>query len=379
MQEIIQEKFMRTVKEIKIAIISVESKFSNIAEKILEIPGIESIYFENDSQLPGIIKRLKERGCKAKEVIVIKNFNGRFFEICPGSPKVICCNYRLINTGFNCLYNCTYCYLQYYLNSYGIMLFSNFENCIIELENFAANSDSDRVYRIGTGEYTDSLMIDEVTGYSTMLINAAKNHANIMLELKTKSSCVDHLLAIREKGNAVVAWSLNTDKNIAEYEADTASLDERLLAAKKCADNGYFIAFHFDPIIIYDNWKNDYAGIIKRIFTEVNPDKVVWISLGGFRYSANFKDIIMNAFPGEKLTAEELFPGLDGKYRYLKQIRIDMYKFMKERILSYSDKVFVYMCMESADVWQQVFGKNYENSFDLETDFSEKLKDNFLH
>ena len=116
--------------------------------------------YRDDDDLTLKIKELKKR-FSSKEVLILKEFMGRKFQKCPGSPDVICCNYYLLNTCFNCLYNCTYCFLNSYLNSYGIVQFVNLEDLTDLIKNHCL--EINKAVRIGTGEFTDSLMFDEVT------------------------------------------------------------------------------------------------------------------------------------------------------------------------------------------------------------------------
>ena len=46
----------------------------------------------------------------------------------------------------------------------------------------------------------------------------------------------------------------------------------------------------------------------------------------------------------------------DRKLRYFQPLRVGMYRKMLRWIRSASPTVFVYLCMESKEVWQQVFG-----------------------
>lgn len=324
--------------------------------------------------LEQVLKGIKLQGVQSKEVLVLKKFLGRFFQKCPGSPRVICCNYRLINTCFNCLYDCSYCFLRGYLNAFGIVQFTNIDELLDEAEKFFQSSSREMIYRIGTGEFTDSLMFDRETGIGEKLIRLAAPYPHVMLELKTKSSNVEHLLNIEPKGNAVLSWSVSSERNIRRYERGTACLDERLRAIRKAADADFITAFHFDPVIIYEGWKEDYSALIDTLFEAVNRQKVAWISMGGFRYAPGFKDVLKTVEPEEDMTLEEMFPGIDGKFRYFKPCRIEMYKFLLDRIQKYTSKPFIYLCMESSDVWHQVMGKNYSSSEDLENDFSDAMK-----
>lgn len=332
------------------------------------------LYYRDDAGLDTIIRGLERDGVESKRVVILKEFKGRFFQKCPGSPGMICCNYLVMNTCFNCLYNCSYCFLNSYLNSYGIMQFTNTGVLREELNKFIQSSSREMVYRVGTGEFTDSLMFDEVTGIAPDLIAETAPHENIMLELKTKSRNIDHLLGIADKGNTVISWTLGPERNICLYEEGTATLAERLSAAVEAAGSGYSVAFHFDPIILYDGWKRDYETLLERLFGEVDPSIIPWISLGGFRYAPAFRDALKSGSPGQDLTLGEMFPGQDGKIRYFKPRRVEMYKFLLDHMARYTSQPFIYLCMESSGVWFETMGRNYSSSDDLERDFSDSMK-----
>ena len=367
---------MKTIDDIRVVLLAEGSDDNGIVRQFTGLPGKEYLRYTDEISLGKLLESLKGQGFLSKEVLILKAFNGRIYQQCPGSPGMICCNYRLLNTCFGCLYDCTYCFLNSYLNSFGIVQFTSFPDIAAEV---AANTSADRdmLYRVGTGEFTDSLMMDDVTGLGSKIIHDTLGLRNVIMEFKTKSSSVDHLLDIEEKGNTVMAWTLNTPTNVGLYEAGTANLDERLAAASRAGRAGYNLAFHFDPVIMYDGFLDDYIAVIDRLFSEVPAEKILWISIGCFRYSPGFKDIIADAFPGEQLTTGELFPGQDGKYRYLKKHRIAVYRTIREAIYKYTTRPFVYLCMESSDVWQAAFGIEYTCSEELERDFSDHLKRNF--
>jgi spore photoproduct lyase len=331
-------------------------------------------FFDEDDLLKKIddLKKIYE----SKEVLILKEFMGRKFQKCPGSPKVICCNYYLLNTCFNCLFNCTYCFLNSYLNSFGIIQFINLDDLADIIESFC--NEEDRILRVGTGEFTDSLMFDEVTSIAANLIEATSSIKKLFLEFKTKSSKIDHLKKVKAKGNAVLAWSLNTQRNIDYYEEGSSNIHERIDACAKAQSWGYYTALHFDPIIKYDNFIDEYFKVIEMMAERLIQSKIVWISLGCFRYSPGFKDIIKNTFIDEKLTLEEMFPGIDGKYRYITPERVEIYTRIKEKIQFHFPDVFIYLCMEDSDMWNRVFGKDYNDSNDLENDLSDHLLKKFM-
>ncbi|TAL30406.1 MAG: DNA photolyase [Spirochaetes bacterium] len=364
---------MNTVRDIKLVVYDRAERALPLVRSFLALEGPRAASYANEAELGAMLARARDEGLTSKQVLVLKRFLGRFFQVCPGSANVTCCRYRLINTGFNCLFNCTYCYLSSYLNSFGIVQFTNLDAALDELASFQRSADTSMVYRVGTGEFTDSLMMDEVTGFGRAIVSRAATMRNVMIELKTKSSRIDHLLDIREKGNAVLAWSLNTPRAIARYEEGAAGLDERLDAAARAVRAGYFVAFHFDPMILYPGCEEEYERVADSLFRAVDGQRVVWISLGCFRHSAGFRESLREAFPDEDLTLAEMFPGPDGKLRYLAPRRKALFRRMLARIRAHSSAPYVYLCMEPRHVWEDVFGRSFESNEELEADMSGHL------
>ncbi len=200
---------MKRIEDIKTIVYDRRDAGERITSRFLALPGKERISYESGDELGQILQVLKKRGLPSKELLVLRRFLGRIFQKCPGSAGMICCNYRLLNTCFDCLYDCTYCFLNSYLNAYGINQFTHLDAMADEILR-GVDAHDGLIHRIGTGEFTDSLMMDEVTGIAEPLISSLSGRSDIMIEFKTKSDNISHLLDIEEKGNSVLAWSLNT-------------------------------------------------------------------------------------------------------------------------------------------------------------------------
>lgn len=365
---------MKRASDIKAIVYGEQDTDNRMVRAFLALEGPRRIPCRDDGEIAGAVEELKNDGYASKQVLVLARNKGRSLQRCPGSRGMICCRYLVLNTGFNCLYNCSYCYLNSYLNSFGVLLFINFDDALEEIREFQRNARGDLMYRVGTGEFTDSLMLDDTAGTAERLIQLAGTMPNVLVELKTKSANVDHLLGMEEKRSAVFAWSLNTPRAIERYEADTATLDERLGAAARAAGAGFPVAFHFDPIIPYEGWEKEYGELVERTFQRVPSGRMAWISLGCFRYSHGFKETVRGNFPDDDLVLMELFSGRDGKTRYLPQVRREVYKKMKSFLDRGAPDVFTYLCMEDSGMWNDVFAREYNSSDDLERDFSEHVK-----
>jgi len=307
-----------------------------------------------------------------KKNLLITHFYGRRLKPCPGTSRHICCGYYVINPITNCPMDCSYCVLQGYLNNPFLTLYSNWDDLLEEVEGFLAIG-RPPLSRLGTGELSDSLALESLFPISQFLVRFFANK-NAILELKTKSTEVERLLSLDHRGRTVVSWSLNPPQVIEEEERGTASLEKRIDAAKRCQEAGYPLGFHFDPMIDYEGWEEGYEKLVDFLFSRIDPKRVVWISLGGFRYPAQLKGIAEERFPKTRIFLGELFPGGDGKFRYLKTIRVEMYRKMVKWLKQVSPDLFVYLCMESQEVWKEVFGWSPQNSQQLNQLFEERVK-----
>ncbi len=315
---------------------------------------------------------------QGKRVLQIVLQKGSFLSECPGSPNMVCCGYHVLNNAFNCPFDCTYCFLQSYVNNRIMTVYANIDEMLSEIDTFLKEHPeytTAHPLRLGTGEFTDSLALDHLTGLSDTLIGFFSKKQNVIFELKTKSDVLPELPVINGTPHTLVlAWSLNTPAMIQANELKTATLEERLAAASHAARTGASIAFHFDPLIHYPGWQKDYRDVVKKMFTAVPADRVIWISLGTFRFNAPLKPIIRERFPKNPITAGEFIPGQDGKQRYFKDIRVDMYRHMVSQIKECAPSAFVYLCMETPYIWEKVFGYRIEDDAGLQRLFDRRIE-----
>jgi spore photoproduct lyase len=292
----------------------------------------------------------------AKKRLLVAINKGAFLKKCPGSDGQVCCNYFVINFASNCTMDCSYCYLQEYLSDNpALKVFSNTEALLREADELLSKHRR-YFFRIGTGEITDSLALDPYIGFSREIVPFFAEQANTLLELKTKSDCVDELLSLDPKERVVVAWSMNPPPIIDLHERGTASLDRRLFAARRCQEAGYRLGFHFDPMVDYSGWERDYQRMLEQLFATVDWRRIAWLSMGVVRVTPALKRIMRERFPGSRLLAGEQVLCADGKMRYFHPLRVAMYRKMFGWIRRAAPTVKVYLCMESREVWQQVFG-----------------------
>lgn len=298
---------------------------------------------------------------EGKETLRLVSFPGEFFKPCPGTKGYLCCGYHILHGGTNCPLDCSYCILQAYLNQPSLRVFVNLEQELPKLAS-VLDAEPDRVFRVGTGEFMDSLALDPWVRWTDLLLPFFSSRGNAVLELKTKTDCVEGVLASRERRGVVVSWSLNSPSITAGEERGAPSIRKRLQAARRCQEEGLVVGFHFDPLIYYAGWKEGYLRTLDMLDQYVEPGLIIWISLGCMRYLPALKPIIRRRHPRSVVLDGEFIPGLDGKMRYFKPIRTEMYGFMAEHLGKWCSSLGLYLCMESGDVWQDALGWMPEDS-----------------
>jgi spore photoproduct lyase len=259
--------------------------------------------------------------------------------------------------------DCAYCILQSYFHPPLMQFFVNHNDLFAELQIIF---NGPQIRRIGTGEFTDSFIWDQWTNLNPKLIQVFGNQNRAVLELKTKTADVSRLQPLDHNRKTIISWSINTPRVIRNEERRTASLAARLKAAAQCEAWGYPVAFHFDPIIIYDNCQAEYEAVIKQIFSRISAQNIVWISLGTFRFMPSLKPLVQKRFPESNIVYGEFITGLDGKMRYFKPIRIEVYQQLVACIRRIAPEVLIYFCMEDEEVWQKSLGYTVDDKGGLD-------------
>ena len=343
----------KLIKQFQNIYIEKQSLDSEPAQRALQFFPKNHIYIIKDkSELKNLSKMSASQFNQSKKNLLLCAFKGKFFKRCPGArPGLICCNYFVLNLGQHCEMDCSYCYLQSLINFPFVTIYTNMEEALNELSEIAQDMKSHKL-RIGTGELTDSLSLDDITLYSTHLLHYFKQYPHWTLEFKTKSANVKNFVNKEHRGNVIVSWSINPQYIVEKEEHGTASLNERLSAARLCRDKGFPVAFHLDPVIYHTDWKENYAKMIQKIISLFKPNEVSHISLGALRFQTEQRHIMRERFGMRSLVTQgEYFKSKDGKLRYDSQLRKTMFQFIFSQFKNHNIKWNIFLCMEDKENW----------------------------
>jgi len=308
-----------------------------------------------------------------KRVLRLSDRAGDLARNCPGQRGMLCCSYHVFDSVLGCPADCHYCILQDVLRDLPITVNVKTGEILSNLSRYL-DSRSDRFTRIGTGELSDSLMLESVTHFAEKTVPFFADQSRAVLELKTKSADVGVLEGLVSRGRTIVSLSLNPQVMIDRYESRTATLDERIKASSQCVSWGYPVGFHFDPILLEDGWESSYAEVVEKLKGAIDPGNVAWVSLGAFRFTGKLAAVIRERFPGSGLLAGGFAKCSDGKYRYPEELRVRAYKLLWEKLKSWSDDFPVYLCMEAPAIWEGATGERAPTPAELSRILDERAQ-----
>ncbi|HYF95634.1 MAG TPA: spore photoproduct lyase [Symbiobacteriaceae bacterium] len=257
----------------------------------------------------------------AKRVLVLAVHRKQEFETCRPSA-----DFHLPLAG-GCPGACQYCYLA------STFEMRPFIRLYVNLEEILAEA-ADRI-RIKAPEITsfegsstaDTLALEHLGGSVAQCVRFFAGQQHGRFRFVTKFDTVDDLTTTQHNGHTKVRFSINSAHVIRSFEQHTASLEERIAAARKVADAGYPLGFVVAPIIRHDGWHAAYAETFQLLADRLGPHAggALTFELIQYRFTPKTKRVILAAYPATKLPLEESerqlkpgkFPGA-AKYVYPK-------------------------------------------------------------
>ena len=280
------------------------------------------------------------------------------------SEKTVCCGLHTIDAVMGCPFGCSYCTIQTFYGETAEL------DADLAAKLAAIELDPDRLYHIGTGQASDSLVWGNRGGILDALFDFADAHPNVLLELKTKSANVRHLLAREVPVNVVCSWSLNSAEVVTNEEHGTASLERRLDAARAAADRGVRVAFHFHPMVYYRGWREGYGAVAEALVERFSGLEVEFVSMGSVTLIRPVAKEIRRRGGETKILQMEMATDPHGKLTYPDHVKVELFRHLYGALGPWHDDVFFYLCMETAPIWKAVLGRSYPTNEDFELAFA---------
>ncbi|MCP5468130.1 MAG: DNA photolyase [Deltaproteobacteria bacterium] len=339
---------------------------NRIINKFKKVPK-QTIHSYQELKIPQDISQ-------AKRTLILAEQRGEYLKPFPKIKHAINLGDFVFNPVSNCHLECTYCILQSYLkNNPSITIFANWENYAEAILKKAIEN-PEHCFRMGTGELSDSLALDNITNLSQEMVPLFAKIPNAFLELKTKSNAIDNLLQLEHRGHTVISWSMAPEEIIKKEELKCASLNQRIECAVQVQQAGYPVGIHLDPLIYFEDWQKAYQTLIEKIAQKLDPKRIAWVSVGSLRFDKDLKREATSRFPQTKIFSEEFIAAPDGKFRYFKEIRQELYQKLWRWLADWSDDFPRYLCMEAPWMWEAVTSQKAPSPEDKEKELTDRLK-----
>jgi len=285
---------------------------------------------------------------------------------CPvEGEKTRCCNLKTLDAVEQCAFGCSYCSIQSFYNRGEIQVVGNLQE---RLQNITLDDDT---WHIGTGQSSDSLLWGNDFGTLDALSILARRYPKTIIELKTKSHRTDWL-KMDLPSNIVATWSLNAPTIIEKEEHLSATLEQRINAARKAADKSIPVGFHLHPMVWFKGWEEEYRHVIEKVTATFEAEELVMFSLGTLTFTKAVLRTLRSQGRESRILDMELI-GAAGKYSYPLATKQEMfshaYSCFPERWKQQGP--FFYLCMEDPTLWEPVFGHSYPNDKSFEAAMKE--------
>ena len=266
-----------------------------------------------------------------------------------------CPNYWHFSPYGFCPYGCRYCYLAGTPGvkfSPSVKIYVNLPEMLTEIDRIARRLETPTAFYLG--KLQDSLALDPLTAYSTVVVPFFAEHPWARLTLLTKSAHVDRLLDLEHRGRSILSWSVNPPEVSAMFEENVPSIDERLHAMRFVAERGYPVRAIMMPIIPIDGWRDMYGAFTKRLLEAVTIRR---LTLGGICIYRSARDLMerkmgMGNRVSECIDSTSPKAG-DGRARYSPDLRHQVYSLIIESARRLRPDLEIALCLEEQVLWER--------------------------
>jgi len=170
--------------------------------------------------------------------------------------------------GHGCLYNCSYCYMKRHKPE-GLTIATNPMDILTAINNHVWFADIEKPNQ--TGEYiTYDISCNEDFALHAKyhdwerIFEFFRDHPLAMGSFATKYVNKE-FLKFNPQGKIRIRFSLMPEKLRQILEPNTSTINERIRAITNFVIAGYEVHLNFSPVIVYDEWLEDYKHLFELI------------------------------------------------------------------------------------------------------------------
>ena len=171
--------------------------------------------------------------------------------------------------GHGCLYNCSYCYMKRHKPE-GLDIAKNTMDILTEINNHCMFSDVDKPNQTHANFVTYDISCNEDFALHSKyhewekIFDFFKQHPVAMGSFATKY-VNSNLINYNPEGKIRIRFSLMPQNISDKLEPNTSKIIDRIKAIDAFIDAGYDVHINFSPVIVYDNWIEDYEYLFHMV------------------------------------------------------------------------------------------------------------------
>ena len=265
-----------------------------------------------------------------------------------------CPNYWHFSPYGFCPYGCKYCYLAGTPGvrfSPSVKIYVNLPEMLAQADRIASRLATPTAFYLG--KLQDSLALDPLTAYSTVLVPFFAEHRWARLTLLTKSAHVERLLALEHRRRSILSWSVNPPEVSAAFEENVPSIDERLEAMRRVAEQGYPVRAIMMPIIPVEGWRGIYQRFTEHLLQTVPIERLTLGCICIYRSARGLMERKMGRRNNVSQHIDAASPPAgDGRARYSRKLRHEVYSLVMAVAHRLRPDLEIALCLEEQALWE---------------------------
>lgn len=285
-----------------------------------------------------------------KQTLYIRLNRGSFIKPWESPASIVGRDEWCLTPVEGCPLDCSYCYLQDYLDRPLIQVFANQSEMADHVRKFMQDPPEEPPLFFSLGELSDGLFLEPVMKSVPRIWDVFRDE-EAKIEIRSKSHHVHDLARqLNPHPSGVFTWTLSPSGFDQRNEMLTSPLEDRLAAMRHMLDAGFRVSARIDPILLEDGWLDRYAGLVKKMDRNFDLGDLTFILLGVFRFPKGFDRTMEKRFSNRDFLRDEFVEGPDGKLRYPRGRRTDVYRQLGDLVRDYGGDPT--LCMEPDYVWE---------------------------
>lgn len=186
-------------------------------------------------------------------------------------------------------------------------------------------------------DYSDIQALDTLTEFNAHFIPFFERFPGVIVESRTKSANIISLLSLPQiPENFEIAFSLNPEEVIQQYEHKSASLEQRIGAINLLLNRGFKVGLRFLPLLPVPGYLDIYEKFLKQVRATIPLEKVYSFSIGSLLYTCEDHKQMLKKIPNFDMLYRIESTTDDGFVRLPLEVRVNFYKLFERYLGDFS-------------------------------------------